>query len=310
MKIKAANGTAIACHGETYVEITLPKRRTFPWTVIVADILNPILGADFLSHYELLVDCSKSKLLDRNTNLETVCKISCATVKLISVNDLGKVSELARPILKKYPLLCSPRYNPPSPCNTKVKHFIETSDRPVFAKVRKLGPEKLAAAKKEFSELINKGIIRPSSSPWASPIHMVPKSGINKWRVCGDYRSLNLITKPDRYPIPNIHSVTTKLAGKNVFSKIDLMHAYHQIPVNELDIEKTAVITPFGLFEYLMMPFGLRNSGATFQRFMDDIFRDLDFIFVYMDDILVFSNTNEQHVIHLEKIFKILEKTI
>lgn len=90
---------------------------------------------------------------------------------------------------------------------------------------------------------------------------MVPKSEPGSWRVCGDYRALNAITKPDRYPIPHVHSVCNKLQNKTFFSKIDLIRAFQQIHVREEDIEKTAVTTPFGSFEYCFMPFGLRNSG-------------------------------------------------
>ena len=126
------------------------------------------------------------------------------------------------------------------------------------------------------------------------------------YRVCGDYRRLNVATVPDRYPIPNINSLCSNLRGKNIFSKIDLLSAYHQVPMHPDDIQKTAIVTPFGLFEYNFMPFGLRNSSSTFQRYMDDLFRNLPFVFVYLDDILVFSDNLEQHISHLDQIFKIL----
>ncbi|KAJ8386199.1 hypothetical protein AAFF_G00176230 [Aldrovandia affinis] len=99
------------------------------------------------------------------------------------------------------------------------------------------------------------GIVRHSNSPWASPLHMVPKSD-NGCRPCGDYRRLNDATIPDCYPVPHIQDFSARLAGKTVFSKVDLIRGYHQVPVNAEDIPKTAVITPFGLFEFLRMPFG------------------------------------------------------
>ncbi|ROT67192.1 reverse transcriptase [Penaeus vannamei] len=132
------------------------------------------------------------------------------------------------------------------------------------------------------------GIIRPSSSQWAAPLHLVKKMD-DDWRPCGDYRHLNTITAPDRYPLPHLHSFSHELSDCTFFSRIDLVQAFHQIPIAEEDIPKTAVITPFGLFEFLRMPFGLRNAAQTFQRFINDVTRGLEGVFAYIDDILVAS---------------------
>ena len=122
--------------------------------------------------------------------------------------------------------------------------------------------------------------ITENNSPWSSPLHVVPKKD-GSWRPCGDYRSLNDITTPDRYPVPNILDFPARLAKCKVFLKVDLVRGYHQIPVKEVDIPKTAVITPIGLYEFLRMPFGLKNAAQAFQRLMHTVCRGLDFVFVY-----------------------------
>ncbi len=127
------------------------------------------------------------------------------------------------------------------------------------------------------------------------------------WRPCGDYRRLNLATKHDRYPLPSILDLSAKLHGCKFFSVIDLVKGYHQVSMSPADIQKTAIITPFGLFEYLFMPFGLMNAAQTFQRLMDRLFRGLPFVFTYLDDHLIASRTLEEHMEHLSQFFQVLQ---
>ena len=121
------------------------------------------------------------------------------------------------------------------------------------------------------------------------------------WRACGDYRALNAVSEDDRYPMPHLLDFAINLEGKNIFSKIDLVRAYNQVPA---DIAKTAIVTPFGPFEYLRMPFGLKNAAQTFHRFMDIVFRDLPFVYIYLNDILVACNSPDEHRKHLRQLFE------
>ena len=290
-QLYAANGTVINTYGEKLLELNLGLRRKFCWPFVIADVQTPILGADFLNHFRLLVDISAGQIRDTNTSLQ----ISCTTISSLEQTVhtiLPAHVELFRELgIQQSKTDFIPVHN--------TVHFIETTGPPVTSKVRRLPPDKLQAAKLEFQHMVNLGICRPSNSDWSSPLHMARKRD-GSWRPCGDYRALNARTKPDRYPIPNLQDFHAELANKTVFSKIDLVRAFHHIPVAPDDIPKTAVITPFGLYEFLLLPFGLRNAAQSFQRFIHSITRDMPFCFSYIDDILVASSSKEQHKKHLK----------
>ena len=120
------------------------------------------------------------------------------------------------------------------------------------------------------------------------------------WRLCGDYRRLNNVTVPNRYPLPHIADFTSRIAGSTIFSRLDLQKVHYQILMASEDIPKTVITTPFGMFEFLCLPFGLRNASNTFQQMMDQILGNLPYCFVYIDDILVFSTNLTSHVQHLQ----------
>ena len=211
-----------------------------------------------------------------------------------------------RPLLAQFPELVGSDFADLNPKHG-VEHYMETSGPPVFAKPWRLDAQKLAIAKAEFLKMEKAGIIRRLTSAWASPLHMVPKPD-GSWRPCGDYRRLNTITTPDRYPVPHIQDFTQRLSGKSVFSKLDLIKGYYQVKMHPADVPKTAIITPFGLWEFVVMPFGLRNAGNTFQRMMDRVGVGLDFSFIYLHDILIASSNMEEQLVHLEQVFQRLSE--
>lgn len=298
----AANGSPIKSWGFRMVSVDLGLRRLFHMLIRVADVTRPILGADFLYKYNLTPDLRNKRLVDLTTGITSSGSLLLTRESTIHLLSSPPPANEFEDLLKQFPSVLEPA-SADRPVRHSVVHRIETHGQPCHAMPRRLNKAKYNNAKAAFDTMLDLGIVRRSNSNFSSALHMAPKDQ-DDWRPCGDYRVLNSRTKPDRYPIPNMQDFAINLKGCTVFTKMDLDRGYHQIPMAPEDVHKTAVTTPFGLFEYLRMPFGLRNAAQTFQRFMDEVTRGLPFVFAYIDDLLVASPDSATHKQHVRAVLQ------
>src|SRR5579859_7643324 len=222
------------------------------------------------------------------------CVATCASAILES-----KLESI--PVVREYPDVF-PSDLPGMPPDRAVEFIIELQPdtAPISKRPYRMAPPELAELKVQLQELLDQGFIRPSSSPWGCPVLFVQKKD-KSLRLCVDYRPLNAVTVKNKYPLPRIDTLFDQLAGAKVFSKIDLRFSYHQIKIRPSDIPETAFSTRYGLYEYLVMSFGLTNAPAYFMYLMNSVFMpELDkFVVVFIDDILVYSRSEVEHAEHL-----------
>jgi hypothetical protein len=177
---------------------------------------------------------------------------------------------------------------------------LQPGTAPISRRPYKMTPKELAKLKVQLNELMDKGFIHPSSSPWGCPALFVKKKD-QSLRLCVDYRPLNVVTIKNKYPLPRINILFDQLADAKVFSKVYLRSGYHQIKIRPEDVPKTAFSTRYELYEYLVMSFELTNAPTHFMYLMNSVFMpELDkFVMVFIDDILVYSKNEEEHEQHL-----------
>ena len=200
---------------------------------------------------------------------------------------------------------------PGIPPNGEIDFHIELALRtePISKAPYRMAPLELKELKVQMEELVSKGFVRPSTSPWGAPVLFVKKKD-GSLRLCIDYKELNKVTIRNQYPLPQIDDLFDQLQGARVFSKIDLRLGYHQLKVQSEDVPKTAFTTRYGHYEFLVMPFGLTNAPPALMDFMNRIFQPyLDqFVIVFIDDILIYSSNKEDHEEYLRVVLQILRE--
>jgi hypothetical protein len=276
----------------------------FKTTLLIMGLesVDIILGTDLLSRHHAVIDVTARAIeihspLDGEITLflpDQGCTRSCAFAMMES-----PVERI--PVVCDYPDVF-PDELPGMPPNRDIEFAIELQPgtAPISKRPYRMPPAELVELKKQLQELLDKGFIRPSTSPWGCPALFVKKKD-ESLRLCVDYRPLNAVTIKNKYPLPRIDVLFDQLVGAQVFSKIDLRSGYHQIKIRASDIPNTAFSTRYGLYEYLVMSFGLTNAPAYFMYLMNSVFMpELDkFVVVFIDDILVYSKNEAEHAEHL-----------
>ncbi|KAK1626116.1 hypothetical protein QYE76_000431, partial [Lolium multiflorum] len=272
--------------------------------------LEVVLGMDWMAKHHGLIDCAKKAITMTSSTGILVEHISERLPRKFTCNQ-----GIAKPTLDQIRVVCRypdvfPKVYPVCP-DRDIEFIIELipGTGPIAQRAYSMNPAELVELKKQLDDLLAKGLIRPSASPWRSPVLFVDKKD-GASRLCTDYRKLNDVTIKNKYPLPKIEDLFDQLTGATVFSKIDLRTGYHQLKIRASDIPKTAFTTRYGLYEYNVMSFGLTNAPAYFMNLMNKIFMNfLDkFVVVFIDDILIYSKTEEEHEQHLEAVLDTLRE--
>ena len=235
--------------------------------------------------------------------------LSCATARSRHVTSRHVVVELTTPSVNKLSVLLE-NYadvfvngpNDPLGCTRDTEHSIDTGDsRPIKQRPYRIPVHLQTVVDQQVADMLERGLIRSSTSPWSSPIVLAPKKDGN-YRFCVDFRRVNSVTKKDAQPVPRIDDILDQLGGARCFSTLDLASGYWQVPLREEDREKTAFSVGVNHYEFTVMPFGLTNAPATFQRMMSTILKGVKGCPVFLDDIIIFADTWEEHHLILEEV--------
>ncbi|KAM0059597.1 putative nucleotidyltransferase, Ribonuclease H [Helianthus debilis subsp. tardiflorus] len=310
------------------------RNHSFPLSLLPFKLagFDIVLGMDWLSQNQAQIICGKRQIVLKTPSGEPLtirgdtqyglpedvsmlkasrclnrgCVIYMAQVLIEKPKP--KIDDL--PVISEYPEVF-PEELPGLPPDRQVEFRIDIipGAAPIARAPYRLAPTEMKELRTQLDELLAKGFIRPSSSPWGAPVLFVKKKD-GSMRLCIDYRELNKVTIKNRYPLPRIDDLFDQLQGANYFSKIDLRSGYHQLKVRDEDVHKTAFRTRYGHYEFLVMPFGLTNAPAAFMDLMNRVCKpNLDeFVIVFIDDILIYSKSQTDHEKHLRCILELLQR--
>jgi len=307
--ITAAGSAIITNHMVRDLCLQVGREKLFINSLVLPQLgIDIILGMNWLKQHNAKIDVgSRSVQLCSSSGTDVVIHVPLHKNMLHTVNVVdaqGDAQALAKLLIVcDYPDVF-PEELPGLPPDRDVEFRIDLvpGTAPVSRRPYRMAPDELRELKVQLQEQLDKGFIRPSSSPWGCPALFVEKKDQGGKRLCVDYRPLNAVTIKNKYPLPHIDILFDQLAGAKVFSKIDLRSGYYQIKIREEDIPKTAFSTRYGLYEYLVMSFGLTNAPAFFMYMMNLVFiNELDkFVVVFIDDILIYSKSEKEHEEHLK----------
>ncbi|GJR47130.1 putative reverse transcriptase domain-containing protein [Tanacetum coccineum] len=258
-----------------------------------------IIGMDWLSRYDATILCGEKKYIEKGGEL-FLAQVTEQEPKEKRLEDVPVIRDFPEVFPEDLPGL-------PPPRQVEFRIDLILGAAPVARAPYRLAPSEMKELSKQLQELLEKGFIRPSSSPWGAPVLFVKKKD-GSFRICIDYRELNRLTIKNRYPLPRIDDLFDQLQGSSVYSKIDLRSGYHQLRIREEDIPITAFRTRYGHYEFQVMPLGLTNAPAVFMDLMNRVCKPyLDkFVIVFIDDILIYSKNKEEHGKHLKTILNLL----
>jgi hypothetical protein len=263
--------------------------------------IDVILGMDWLTKHRGSIACAERTVTVTNHHGETVtCHVKISRPGPM-LHNLKAETPKEIPVVAEY-MDVFPEELPGMPPEREVEFTIDLAPgtAPIARRPYRMAAPELIELKRQLDELLQKGYIRPSSSPWGAPVLFVKKKD-GSMRLCVDYRAPNEVTIKNKYPLPRIDDLFDQLKGAKFFSKIDLRSGYYQLKIRPEDVPKTAFVTRYGQYEFTVMPFGLTNAPAYFMNLMNKVFmEELDrFVVVFINDILVYSRSAEEHEQHL-----------